>query len=175
MHYLLPPDHRQPFIYANLSCQLLLTSSPSDKPILKFTTAVDFLLIGDACYFLSSGIEKDFALENRHFAIAEKRMKLVAEASIVNDWDRLEQTVMTAKNARKFQDFDKRVLEHITRLPIVERQEFLGTYGVTIDHEGRMDTFDAEQCELIVDLLCCRSCLDPLGRLSVVSNITPRE
>ncbi|MDL2293407.1 hypothetical protein LJC60_02105 [Ruminococcaceae bacterium OttesenSCG-928-D13] len=149
--------------------------APSNKPILKFTTAVDFLLVGNVGYFLSSSIEKDFALENRHFAIAEKCMGNIADASIVSDYERLEQTVMTAKNARKFIDFDKRILEHITRLPIVERQDFLSTYGVTIDHEGCMDTFDPEQCELIIDLLCGRSCLDALGRLSVGSNITPRE
>lgn len=146
-----------------------------DKPTLKFTAAVDFLLIGEVCYFLSSAIEKDFALENRHFAIAQKRMGLIAEAEIVSDYERLEESVMKAKNARKFLEFDKNILEHISRLPVVEREEFLSTYGVTIDHNGRMDTSDADQSELIIDLLCCRSCLDPLGRLSVGSNITPRE
>lgn len=149
--------------------------APCEKPILKFTTATDFLLIGDACYFLSSAIEKDFAMENRHFAIAEKRMALVAEASVVSDYEQLEKAVMTAKNARKFLDFDKEILAHIARLSIVDREEFLSTYGVTVDHTGKMDTADPEQCELIVDLLCCRSCLDPLGRLSVGSNIMPRE
>lgn len=146
-----------------------------EKPVLKFTAAVDFLMIGDVCYILSSGIEKDLALENRHFAIAQKRMEHIADAEIVSDYDKLEACVMKAKNARKFLDFDKGVLEHIGRLPIVEREEFLSTYGVTIDHNGHMDTSDAEQCELIIDLLCGRSCLDPLGRLSVVSSITPRE
>lgn len=145
------------------------------KPILKFTAGADFLLIGDVCYILSSAVEKDLSLESRHFAIAQKRMALIADAGIVSDYDRLEACVMKAKNARKFLDFDKSILEHITRLPILDREEFLSTYGVTIDHNGNMDTYEAEQCELIIDLLCSRSCLDPLGRLSVVSNITTRE
>lgn len=145
------------------------------KPILKFTASADFLLIGDVCYILSSAVEKDLSLESRHFAIAQKRMALIADAGIVSDYDRFEASVMKSKNARKFLDFDKSILEHITRLPIVEREEFLSTYGVTIDNNGNMDTFEAEQCELIIDLLCGRSCLDPLGRLSVVSNITARE
>lgn len=149
--------------------------APCEKPVIKLANVVDFLLIGDACYFLSSTIEKDFAMENRHFAVAEKRMGQIAEADIVSDYERLEQAVMTSKNARKFLDFDKNILEHIARLPIMGRADFLSTYGVTIDNAGRMDTADAEQCELIIDLLCCRSCLDPLGRLSVGSNITPRE
>lgn len=148
---------------------------PCEKPILKFTTAVDFLLIDGVCYILSSAVEKDLELENRHFAIAQKRMGLIAKGDIVSDFDRLEESVMKAKNARKFLEFDKNILEHIVRLPIVEREEFLSTYGVTIDPHGHMDTSDPEQCELIIDLLCCRSCLDPLGRLSVGSNITPRE
>ena len=71
--------------------------------------------------------------------------------------------------------FDKQILDHIVKLGVVEREEFLSTYGVTIDKDGRMDTFDPEQCLLIVDLLCCRSCLDPLGRLATADNITPRE
>ena len=82
---------------------------------------------------------------------------------------------MTAKNARKFLDFNDEILEHITGLPIVERADFLDKYGVSLDREGRMDTFDSGDCELVIDLLCGRSCLDPLGRLSVGSNITPRE
>ena len=147
----------------------------SEKPLLKFSTAVDFLLIGGVCYFLSASIEKDFEMENRHFALATKRMALIAETAIVSDYDKLEAEVMTAKNARKFVDFDRTVLEYIARLSITEREEFLSKYGVTIDNEGHIDTSDTEQCELIIDLLCCRSCLDPLGRLSVVSGITPRE
>jgi hypothetical protein len=127
------------------------------------------------CYFFSSGVAKDFALENRHFAIASKRLALIADAGVVSNIEALEKAAFTAKNARKFADFDKQVLEHIARLPVNEREEFLATYGVTIDYNGRMDTSDAEQCELMIDLLCCRSCLDPLGRLAVGSNITVRE
>ena len=146
-----------------------------NKPILKMPIAVDFLMLGGVCYFLSSAIEKDFSLENRHFVIAGKQMKKLAAHEIISDYDQLEQTVMTTKNAKKFLDFDKNILEHIIRLPIPEREEFLSTYGVIIDHNGHMDTSNSEQCELIIDLLCCRSCLDPLGRLSVGSNIMIRE
>ena len=147
----------------------------SVKPLLKFTPATDLLLIGAVCYILSSAIEKDLELENRHIAIASKRMDLIADTSIVSDYDKLESVVMTPRNARKFIDFDSKVLEHIARLSIIEREEFLGAYGVTIDHNGLMDTSMPEQCELVIDLLCCRSCLDPLGRLSVAASITPRE
>jgi len=146
-----------------------------DKPILKFPTAVDFLCLGGACYLFSSAIEKDFALENRHFAIAAKRMAAIADAAIISNYDKLEEAAMKSKNARKFLDFDANILEHIVRLDVVEREEFLSTYGITVDPSGHMDSVDAEQCELIIDLLCCKSCLDPLGRLSVGSNITPRE
>jgi hypothetical protein len=102
-------------------------------------------------------------------------MKRIAGADIISDYDSLEKAVMSGKNVRKFSGFDRQILEHIARLPIVEREDFLSTYGVTIDHDGRVDTSDAEQCELVIDLLCCRSVLDPLGRLSIGSNITPRE
>ncbi len=146
-----------------------------DKPVLKFATGVDFLMLDGACYFFSSAIEKDFALEDRHMAIAQKRMSAISDAGIVNHFDRLEACAYKGKNARKFLSFDRTILEHIVSLPVPERAEFLGAYGVTVDAGGRMDTFDQEQCELIIDLLCCRSCLDPLGRLSVGSNITPRE
>ena len=146
-----------------------------ERPILKLAAAVDFMMVDGACYLLSSAVGKDFSLEDRHFAIAQKQMGVIAEATIVSDYECFEECVMKGKNARKFTDFDKRILEHITRLPIVDREEYLSTYGVTIDKEGRIDTSDSDQCELVVDLLCGRSCLDPLGRLSVVSNIAPRE
>jgi len=147
----------------------------SEKPILKFTPAVDFILIGDVCYFNSSAIEKDFDLENRHFAIAAKHMTLIGEADIVSDYETLEKAVLSARNSRKFANFDEQILDHITRMGVVEREDFLSTYGITIDKSGRMDTSDSEQCGLIIDLLCCRSCLDVLGRLAVANGITPRE
>ena len=147
----------------------------SANPILKFGLVTDFLLIGDICYFITSAVERDFELEGRNYAIAEKRMKLIAEAEMVSDYDRFEETVMKAKNVKKFLDFDKKILEHITRLSIEHRADFLVTYGVTLDRNGVMDTSDPDQCELIIDLLCSRSCLNPLGMLSVGSNIKPRE
>jgi hypothetical protein len=147
----------------------------TEKPVLKLTPTVDFVLLGGACYFFSSAIEKDFELESRHLAIAARRLALVSEAGLVNDFERLEEAALTAKNARKFSGFDKEILEYIKRLSIADREEFLQTYGVNIDPDGLMDTTDSEQCELIIDLLCCRSCLDPLGRLSVGSNIVVRE
>ena len=145
----------------------------SEKPLLKFTPITDFLMINDVCYFFTSSIEKDFGLESRHIAICQKRLGLIADASIVNNYDNLEQAAM--KSARKFVDFENGILEHISSLSLLDRMDFLTTYGITTDNEGRMDTNDSEQCDLIIDLLCCRSCLDPLGRLAVGSNITPRQ
>jgi len=148
--------------------------TPNTAPILKFTTAIDFLTVEGVCYFLSSSIEKDFSFEDRHFAIAQKWLDKIAEAEIVGDYEGFEQIVMTPKNAKKFIGFDNEILEHIVRQPITERMEYLEKYGVEIDRNGRMDTYEKEQCELIIDLLCSRSCLNPLGKLSVGSNITPR-
>ncbi|MDR3120897.1 MAG: hypothetical protein LBU58_06145 [Clostridiales bacterium] len=147
----------------------------TDKPVLKLAPSADFLLLNGVCYFFSSGVEKDFELENRHFAIAAKRLATIAEAGLVSDMEALEKAAYAPRNARKFATFDKEILGYIARLPIVEREEFLATFGVTVDSGGKMDTADAEQCELIIDLLCCRSCLDPLGRLSTGSNITVRQ
>jgi len=147
----------------------------SEKPLLKFTPATDFIFIGDICYFNSAAIEKDFDIENRHFAIAAKRMTLIADAGIVSDYEYFESVVMSAKNARKFLDFDKDILEYIARLSILDRGEFLDRYGISIDNNGHMSTYDSEQCEAVIDLLCCRTAIDPLGRLVTGNNIIPRE
>jgi len=147
----------------------------SEKPLLKFTPATDFIFIDGICYFNSASIERDFDIENRHFAIASKRMALIADATIVSDYEKLEEVVMSAKNARKFLDFDKEILEHIARLSIMERGEFLDKYGISIDSNGHMNTYEAEQCEAVIDLLCCRTAIDPLGRIVTGNNIMPRE
>jgi hypothetical protein len=147
----------------------------ADRPILKLAPSVDFLLLGGVCYLFSSGVGKDFELEDRHFAIAAKRLAHIAQMDIVSNIEALEKAAFTPRNARKFACFEKQVLEYIARLKLPEREEFLATYAVTVDHNGRIDASDAEQCELIIDLLCCRSCLDPLGRLAVGSDITVRE
>lgn len=147
----------------------------SDKPMLKFTPAADFLFINDVCYFLTASIEKDFGLENRHIAITAKRLGTIADAALINEYDQFEKTAMAAKNAKKFIDFDVQILEHIAKLSVENRADFLSEFGIILDNEGKMDTRDPEQCELIIDLLCCRSCKDAFGRLSTGSKITPRE
>lgn len=146
----------------------------SEKPLLKFTSNTDFLLVNGKCYFFSSSIEKDFGLENRYRAICARGLGHMADAGVVSDFEGVEKAAMAAGNARKFVDFDLQILEYIANLPLLERLDFLSAYGITADAEGRMETGDAEQCELVIDLLCGRSCMDALGRLSVGSKITPR-
>jgi len=150
------------------------TVAVSEKPIFKFPQTVDFLLLDGICYFVTQALEKDFGLVNRHAAICERRLAALAEASVLSDYERFELVALSPKNARKFADFDPEVLETVARLSIEERADFLGNHGVSIDSEGRMDSGDPEQCELIVDLLCSRSCHDALGRLSTGRAITPR-
>jgi hypothetical protein len=147
----------------------------NNAPIIKLASTVDFLSIDGASYIFSSSIEKDLAFENRYFAIAEKCLEKIAAAEIIGDYDRFESAVMRAKNAKKFLDFNEEVLDYIVGLPIMERIDYLEKFGVELDKGGRMDSYEFTQSELIIDLLCGRSCLDPLNRLSTGSNIMPRE
>jgi hypothetical protein len=144
----------------------------SETPILKFAQSVDFLLVGGYGYLFASSIEKDLGLEARPVAITAKRLDVIAQSAVVNNFEELEKAAY--KNTRKFLDFDREVLEYIVKLPVLERMDFLGDYGLTTDNNGLIDTGDAEQCVLLIDLLCGRSCHDALGRLSVGSHIMPR-
>ena len=144
-------------------------------PIVKFNTSIDFLSINGACYIFSASIENDLAFENRHIAIAEKCLEKIAAAEIISNYDGFENIMMKLKNAKKFLSFNDEILDYITGLSVMERIDYLEKFGVKLDNEGRMDSYEASQSELIIDLLCGRSCLDPLNRLSVGSNITPRE
>lgn len=148
---------------------------PSDTPMLKFALGADLLLADGICYILSTGVEKDLGLESRSLAFAEKRMGAIAQSEIVSNYEELEKAAYSPKNTRKFLDFDHEVLDYIVRLPLAERTDFLSEYGLTVDDRGLIDTNDPEQCELLIDLLCGRSCHDALGRLSVGSNIMPRQ
>lgn len=145
----------------------------SSKPMLKITLGTDLLLVGNFCYILSPSVEKDLGMESRPAAIAGKRLSVIAESKIVSNYEELEKAAY--KNARKFLDFDREVLDYIVCLPLLERADFLSEYGLTTDNQGLVDTNDAEQCSLLIDLLCDRSCHDALGRLSVGSNIMPRQ
>ncbi|MDR1464258.1 MAG: hypothetical protein LBJ11_03005 [Oscillospiraceae bacterium] len=147
----------------------------SETPLLKFQPQADFVLLGEHCYFLSENIAKDFELESRAAAVCARRLAQVAEADVVSDYEQLEAAALSGKHIRKFQEFDRKILDHIVSLPVASRLDFLVTYGITLDLNGRMDTSDPEQCELIIDLLCGRSCLDAFGRLATGVKITPRE
>lgn len=144
------------------------------QPVLKFAQTADLLLLGGVCYILAQAAEKDLGMETRPAAICAKRLTVIAESGLVNHYEELENCAYSAKQMRKFVDFDHEVLEYIQRLPLPEREEFLADYGLTMDAEGKLDTGDPERCELLIDLLCGRSCHDALGRLAVASGIVPR-
>jgi hypothetical protein len=148
---------------------------PNSIPIIKFGTGADFISLSGSCYIFSSSIENDLAFENRYFAIGEKCLEKLAEVEIMGNYDSFENTVMKIKNAKKFLTFNEEILEYIIGLPITERIDYLGKYGVELDQAGKMESYESSASEMIIDLLCGRSCLDPLNRLSVGSNITPRE
>ena len=143
-------------------------------PIFKFANAVDLLFIGGVCYLFSASAENVLSFENRHIAIAEPCIKKIADAGVIGNFDSFEMTAMKIKNAKKFMTFNDEILDYITRLPIMERVEYLEKYGVELDKDGKMNSYETIQSELIIDLLCGRSCLDPLNRLSVGS-IVPRD
>jgi hypothetical protein len=146
----------------------------NDVPILKFAAAADFLSKNGSSYIFTASIKNDLAFENRHFAIAEKCLEKIAEAGIIGNYDSFENTVMKIKNAKKFLSFNDEILEYITGLSITNRADYLEKFGVELDKNGHMDSYESSQSELIIDLLCGRSCIDPLNRLSVGS-ITPRD
>ncbi|MDR3314001.1 MAG: hypothetical protein LBS96_06045 [Oscillospiraceae bacterium] len=147
----------------------------SEAPLLKFMPQTDFLLMEDCCFFFAESIQKDFDMESRPAAVCGRRLEQIAQADVVGNFEQLELAALGGKNTRKFLDFDREILEHIAGLSFESRMDFLSTYGITLDAGGKMDTADPEQCELIIDLLCGRSCLDALGRLAVGINIKPRE
>jgi hypothetical protein len=147
----------------------------SDYPLLKFGPQTDFLFIEGQCVFLSESVTKDFDMESRAEALCNRRLAQIVQAEVVGNFEQFELAALSGRNTRKFLDFDREILDHIAGLSIEARIEFLSTYGVELDAEGKMNTEDPEQCELIIDLLCGRSCLDVLGRLAVGINIKPRE
>ena len=145
------------------------------SPLLKFTPQTDFLLAGGVCYLISEGVGKDLELESRADAVCGRRLAQIAEADVVGCYEQLELTALGGKHTKKFLDFDKEILTHIAGLSIEARIDFLAAYGITLDKDGKMDSADPEQCEMIIDLLCGRTCTDVLGRLAVGVNIKPRE
>ena len=147
----------------------------AQTPLLKFTPQTDFLLADGICYLLSEAVGKDFDLESRPAAVCARRLEQVAQADVVGSYEQLELAALGGKHTRKFLDFDKEILDHIASLSIEARMDFLAAYGITLDSDGKMDSKDPEQCELIIDLLCGRTCTDVLGRLAVGVNIKPRE
>jgi len=145
------------------------------SPLLKFTPQVDFLLMDGVCYLISEAIGRDLELESRADAVCARRLEQIAEADVVGSYEQLEFAALGGKHTKKFLDFDKEILAHIAGLSIEARIDFLAAYGITLDKDGKMDSADPEQCEMIIDLLCGRTCTDVLGRLAVGVNIKPRE
>ena len=145
------------------------------SPLLKFTFQVDFLLMDGVCYLISEAVGKDLELESRADAVCARRLEQIAEADVVGSYEQLEFTALGGRHTKKFLDFDREILAHIAALSIEARIDFLAVYGISLDKDGKMDSADPEQCEMIIDLLCGRTCTDVLGRLAVGVNIKPRE
>ena len=147
----------------------------AQTPLLKFTPQTDFLLMDGICYFLSEAAGKDLDMESRPAAVCARRLEQIAQAGVVGNYEQLELAALGGKHTRKFLEFDKEILDHIASLSIEARIDFLAAYGISLDSDGKMDSSDPAQCEMIIDLLCGRTCTDVLGRLAVGVNIKPRE
>jgi hypothetical protein len=147
----------------------------SQAPLLKFTPQVDFFLINGICCIITESIGKDLDLESRAAAVCGRRLEQIAQADVLSSYEQMELAALGGKHTRKFLDFDKEILDHIASLSIEARIDFLAAYGITLDADGKMDSAGPEQCEMIIDLLCGRTCTDVLGRLAVGVNIKPRE
>ncbi|MDR1805352.1 MAG: hypothetical protein LBQ80_01070 [Clostridium sp.] len=143
------------------------------SPLLKFTADADFLLLDGVCYFITAAAQKDFALEDRAAALCAQATEIIGECDLVSDFARFEETAK--KQARKFEDFSEDLVVSIGRMGVQAREEFAGTYGVSVGSDGRLETNTPEQCALLIDFICRRSCLDIYGRLAVANKITPRE
>ncbi|MDR2753309.1 MAG: hypothetical protein LBB50_03260 [Oscillospiraceae bacterium] len=145
------------------------------SPLLKFTPQTDFLLVDGISYLISESIAKDFDLETRANAVCARRLEQINEADVAGSYEQLELVALGGKHTKKFLEFDKEILDHIASLSINSRADFLSVYGIALDADGKMNSSDPEQCEMIIDLLCGRTCTDVLGRLAVGVNIKPRE
>ena len=143
-------------------------------PVFKFASSADMVAFDGDCYLFSQSIESALAFESRYLKIAKPHLGKLADAGIISNYDSFEMTALKLKNAKKFVTFDVEILEHVCSLPIVERMEYLEKFAIELDKDGKMNSYEPLQCELIVDLFCSRSCLDPLNRLSVGA-IAPRE
>jgi hypothetical protein len=75
---------------------------------------------------------------------------------------------------KKFRDFDEKIMEHIQRLEITERMDYLSRFSIELDKAGAVYSSADDACEAVIDLLTCRSCLDVLGRLAY-GKIAPKE
>jgi len=159
----------------SLSCADGNSFSAFDRPVLGLSDRVDFLLIGGYGYLITSAIRRDWQLEERHYALKNTYMEILSQEEIFSNFEHLEEMVNKRTHACKFESFDSNILEYILRLSIAERGEYLSTYGIEMDSNGKLDCLDDENCEMIIDLFCCHSCLDPLGRLSSGKDILPRS
>lgn len=112
-------NRKNPFMTGNKSLLFVPKEdclTTYDDPLLDIALDAGLLYIDGVCYFLNPNIEKDFGLEDRNVQICEQRMELIAEASIISDYEQLE--AVAVKSARKFVDFDNAILDHIVKYPL---------------------------------------------------------
>jgi len=141
---------------------------------LKCGLTCDFLLLEGVCYFLTESVAKDFELESREKAAAIAALKTIEEAGFVGDISRFQEVAFKPKNMKKFLDFDEAVMNHIQKMPIEDRADYLSHYMIDLDKSGSLGCFDDAMCESIIDLITSRSCLDALGRV-VYGRFSVRE
>jgi hypothetical protein len=147
----------------------------AEDPLLRFVFRTDLLLLDGMCYFFGDVAAKDLDLPSRAQALCMRRIDRLKELDLLSDPDTFIMVAMSPKQTRKFVNFDSEVLEHIAALGITARQDFCAAYDIPLDADGKLETADPEAAAAVVDLLCARTCLDVLGRVSLATAIRIKE
>lgn len=136
-----------------------------NKKVLNLRQNIDVMIIDDTVYLLTLAGEKLFNMERSYKAVCEDKAMEICQSDIVSDIDQFRTIATSGHNPRRFVSFNQarfdRMKEPETRI------QMAGTFRLTLDANGHIDTSSPDMIEKLIKVLCNKGMVDPFDNVPV--------
>ncbi|NIZ41566.1 DUF4868 domain-containing protein (plasmid) [Entomospira entomophila] len=122
--------------------------------LLYFEGNIDCLIYQDILYTVNYQFEDIFNMEKKHISSCKKKLNIIKDTGMIDDFGILEKESLKLKNARKYMTFDEKILKKLNEDDFRQR---LITDGFGLTMEGDKIKFKSKNdVDKFINLVCDR-------------------
>ena len=136
-----------------------------NKKVLNLRQNIDVIIIDDMVYLLTLAGEKLFNMERSYKAVCEDKTMEICQSEIVSNIDQFKSVATSGHNPRRFVSFNQSRFDSMKDSET--RRRMAGTFRLTLDADGHIDTSTPDMVEKLIKVLCNKGMVDPFDNVPV--------